>query len=232
MISKYIYSIGWEAEGGICLEDYDMIAENPKFYGRVELGGDLSVDVRKSMNVRTDCYWKSNAEIKYWDYDFERFKEFVRTLFSLSFRQNSTCGNHFHLKFKSLLYASLFSQYEAQKMFIDKYVSTYKDQKKYMARLNNNYSKAPEDISDIIKNFYGPREFRYYAINFQSFFSHSYETLEFRIMPYAKDADELISQATFIITTVEEIISKFYKRSIKIDLNLNKVMRSVFREVK
>jgi hypothetical protein len=209
---KHIRSIGVELEGGICankLREFKEALQAEAFkdvYSRLQIGADGSVDVNVQCDDGDEAY--RDLELRTW-VEVERLKQlfgFVKLLWGHGFKQNATCGNHVHLKFRNTFYVSVFTMYEAVKEYLDAYLKTFKNTRKYMRRLQNNYSKAIEDEEDIARNLLDDR---YYAINLLSFFKHSARTLEIRIMPYARNADEYIKMLTFNLMTVDRIVEKY-----------------------
>jgi hypothetical protein len=216
MISRHIRSLGLELEGGIL--SYKLSEFEEKMYSQFEdfdiyysVGSDGSVNVPcpSSYSYR-ECYrWYSSVEVRFWHDDINVLIYFVKELWNHGFKQNSTCGNHMHIRFDNIFYASIFSLLDAQLMFINEYKNQFFGNPKYMYRLSNQYSQACTTqlcINDNMLNKYGSR---YRAINFRSITDKGYSTLEIRIMPYANDANELISMMMFNINTIEKIINHF-----------------------
>jgi hypothetical protein len=219
---KHIRSVGVELEGGMCaskLKEFKEALQAGDFkdvYSRLSIGADGSV------NVDVEC---DDSDVKYPDLELRTWVEvekleqligFVELLWAHGFKQNRTCGNHMHLRFRNTFYVSIFTMYDAVKEYIDAYIKTFKNKRKYMQRLNNNYSKAIEDEEDIVRNLLDDR---YYAINLQSFFKHSARTLEIRLMPYARNASEYIEMLTFNLTTVDRIVDRYkdaFRRSFEV----------------
>jgi len=214
---KYIESIGLELEGGICEEDVISLENtlNNDQYIRYSVGYDGSVWVNKPYGK--ECRWIHDVEIKFWSYDINELEDFVKTLFNTSFRQNPSCGNHHHFKFKSNLYIiSLLTNYEFIDYYIINYINTFKDIPKYMDRLYNRYCRSFRDIYDLIDNI---TSYRYYAVNFQSVIKHG--TLEIRIMPYAKNSNEYMYMLMFNINTIESYLNKVMKKKDKKNITLD-----------
>jgi hypothetical protein len=130
----------------------------------------------------------------------------VKLLWAHGFKQNETCGNHMHFRFRNTFYVSIFTMYDAVKEYLDAYIKTFRNRRKYLSRLHNNYSKVIEDEEDIARNLLDDR---YYAINLLSFFKHSARTLEIRIMPYAGNANEYIKMLTFNLTAIDRIVDRY-----------------------
>jgi len=216
MIGKYIYSLGLELEGGInsislSRFEKEMANEIENFDDHYSVGedGSVSVGCPQSFPYEYCRYWISNIEIRFWHYDLNTIIYFVKRLWAHLFRQNHTCGNHMHIRFTNLVYASIFSLIEAQNMFIDEYKKRYSENSKYLYRLENRYSTACLDQDCINDNMLNPNGSRYRAINFRSITDKKYKTLEIRIMPYANNANELIDMIMFNIRTIDMIIERF-----------------------
>ena len=223
IMTKYIRSIGVELEGGMCagkLREFKEALPATAFreiYRRLEAGVDGSVAVDVECDDSDEAYRK--LELKTW-VEVEKLEQligFVKLLWAHGFKQNATCGNHMHFRFRNTFYVSVFTMYDAVREYLDAYIRTYRRRRKYMQRLYNNYSKAIEDEEDIARNLLG--DDRYYAINLLSFFKHSERTLEVRIMPYARNADEYIEMLNFNLVTVDAIVDKYkdtFRRSFEI----------------
>jgi hypothetical protein len=206
---KYIRSVGAEFEGGICNEKYEKFLDTlavflPKLYRRIDVGSDGSV--RAPVDGCMESSWR-NAEIRVWSENPEDLIAFARLLWKFGFRQNETCGNHMHIRFKNILYASVFTLYDAVEQFINAYKNKFTAYK-YRVRLGGRYSRAQETQAHVFSNFLGDR---YYAINLYATTKPT-RTLEIRIMPYADSAEEWAEMLRFNIETVEAIVDKFISR--------------------
>jgi hypothetical protein len=225
IMAKHIRSVGVELEGGMCaskLREFKAVLQKQEALRevsrRLEVGRDGSVDVNVRCGEGDEDY--RDIELKTW-VEVERLEQligFVKLLWAHGFRQNSTCGNHMHLKFRNTFYVSIFTMYDAVREYLDTYLKTFGRTRKYMRRLHNNYSKAISDEEDIASNLFNDR---YYAINLQAFFKHTARTLEIRIMPYARNADEYVRMLTFNLITIDRIVEKYrnsdaFKRSFEI----------------
>jgi hypothetical protein len=211
---KYIRSVGVELEGGMCaskLKEFkEALQQADAFkdvYGRLQVGADGSVNVGVECGSEDKAY--TDLELKTW-IEVEKLEQlvgFVKLLWSYGFKQNQTCGNHMHLRFRNTFYVSIFTMYDAVREYLETYRQTFRNRRKYLQRLHNNYSRAIVDEEDIAINLLD--DDRYYAINLLSFFKHSARTLEIRIMPYARNADEYIRMLTFNLVTVDRIVDKY-----------------------
>jgi hypothetical protein len=199
-VKEVIESVGVEIECGIC---------SPTFYNlysdKFHLEGDSSVIVRKECDceMRVDYCWKRNAEIKGWDYieNLPSLQQHIKEMWNdCLIKQNSSCGNHFHIKF---CYPYIFTCKEFAEFFYNKYVAKFQ-QKKYKERLLNQYSMyskfTDEHIEELLKGNFS----RYKYINFRAWYDKKLKTIEFRIMPYARDANEYVSMMNFILDVCVE----------------------------
>jgi hypothetical protein len=200
-----IESVGVELEGGICEDSLRTIKALYGSTGRFSIGSDGSVYVEKPR--ARDCYWIGNAEIRYWSYSLVDLLTFVETVFDYGFRQNSSCGNHHHFRFRnnelSIMYLTL---PETISKYRKMYVRRFGHIEKYKARLNNMYCKMQKGIKDVIENYFE----RYYAINVKSYFEPQM-TLEVRIMPWAENFVEYAEQLLFNVITLEKLLKPLRK---------------------
>jgi len=123
----------------------------------------------------------------------------------LGIRQNYSCGNHVHVSFNSpeyywLVFSPIF--YERFKRAYENYFGKQEKRVKYTLRLSNDYC-AYEGMNDIF------HDTRYKMINEQSFIK--YGTAEFRILPYADDAEEYYQAVKFLVETTEKILNDLVK---------------------
>jgi hypothetical protein len=219
---KHIRSVGVELEGGMCaskLKEFKEALQADAFkdvYRRLQVGVDGSVNVDLECDSNDEVY--RDLELRTW-VEVEKLEQligFVKLLWSHGFKQNPTCGNHIHLKFRNTFHVSVFTIYDAVSEYLDAYRGTFGNRRKYLQRMHNNYSKAIDDEEDIARNLLDDR---YYAINLLSFFKHSTRTLEIRIMPYARNADEYIEMLTFNLVTIDRIVDRYkgaFRRSFEV----------------
>jgi hypothetical protein len=210
---KYIRSVGVELEGGMCaskLKGFKEALQADAFkdvYRRLEIGRDGSVNVNLECDSNDEVY--TNLELRTW-IEVEKLEQligFVKLLWAHGFKQNPTCGNHMHLRFRNTFYVSIFTMYDAVREYLNAYRKTFRNKRRYLQRLHNNYSRAIVDEEDIARNLLD--DDRYYAINLLSFFKHAARTLEVRIMPYARNADEYIQMLIFNLVTIDRIVDKY-----------------------
>jgi len=211
---KWIESVGVELEGGVT-ESAVRFVENKlamlDLDYRFEWGFDGSVNVPKPPFVRDR--WCSDAELRFW-IEMNRIEvlfDVVDTLWKLGFRQNSTCGNHVHLKFiNNLQTLSLIFNEEFVKDFERRYrIYARARGEKYEHRINNRYCAFYEFHSFPAALYYYCVS-RYHAVNYKSVDEN--ETLEIRILPYAEDAIEYIDNLVWLLKTVDSIVDKIIKR--------------------
>ena len=235
---KYIRYIGLELEGGMCERALRHLNEAMLYAGkRYYDGSDGSVFVPRPPKCDLHCEfskgcwhkWYDDVELKFMSDDIKEIEEFVKTVWSLGFKQNETCGNHMHFSFKNnnLYMISLLSSWSFIKHYLSRYISTYKDKEKYMRRLENNYCRVIKSHDDLIKNI---TEDRYYMINFRAVYKHG--TLEIRIMPYADNAEEYLQMLMFNINTIENYLDRTLKKK-KITIHVGNIANEInLRELK
>lgn len=202
---KYIKSIGIELEGGFYdCEDGDYFYEevNKKDWSsRFQWGNDGSVNLGEN-------YYYPDVELKFWSYDINEILDFVKFAFNCNFEQNSSCGNHIHIRAKRKDYYDLMSNEEFLNAFIDEYKKKFKYREKFLNRLYNQYCSV-ENLSERIKNqIRKEASYRYTAINFLSL-KEPQKTLEFRILPYVDDFEEYKEMFLWLIETIERLIDEF-----------------------
>lgn len=199
-----IKSVGVELECGINEDGENDLYEWVKEHGNpdnFELGGDGSVCV--------DDFDNCSCEIKYYSRDIEHMYKFLDVAFKYV-KQNSTCGNHIHVRFAKPREAlALFGYREAFNMFKNRYVKAFGESGKYHARLRNRYCNGVsynEDLAyDQIASDYR-RESRYRMINLNSFNIHG--TIEFRILPYFSGAEEAKEAIGKLLVIIDEVYAK------------------------
>ena len=225
MITENVKSIGIELEGGINSDDFKKLKN---FVKENNLNEYFSYGYDYSVNVDGKDYY--NIEIRFWHSDLNVFFKFIEFVFNeCGFKQNSTCGNHIHLKFvdneKAL---SVFSYRKSWKMFLDEYKKfayTFNDEKtinKYLSRLNNRYCLARYSSKVVISQLrhYEKDSSRYRAINLNSY--NINKTIEIRILPYFNNFDEAKKSISWLIETIDKIynIRKSLMKKFSIDLNV------------
>jgi len=196
---KMIASVGAEFEGGICEHSLRFFKEQYD-RSRLEIGWDGSVNVRKDDNI--DCYWLGDVEIRYWSEDPAELIQFAWDLWRLGFRQNRTCGNHLHFKFRNNELAIMYlMRLESVRYFQHLYAKKYKNNEKYLARFKSNYSRAIISFKDVLDNFDGNR---YFSFNVLSYWEN--ETFEIRLPPYTDSWIEWSEMLIFTIRALEYIL--------------------------
>jgi hypothetical protein len=211
---KWVESVGVELEGGVPERAIDIIISKLEKLGlshRFDFGYDGSVHVPKPSYVRDR--WYSDAELRFWveTNRIEILFDVVSTLWKHGFKQNSTCGNHVHLKFvNNLQTLSLIFCEEFVKKFEKKYAVYARARgEKYTARIENHYC-AFYEFHDFPAALYYYCTSRYCAVNYRSIDEN--ETLEIRILPYAEDAIEYIDNLVWLLKTVDGIVDAIYKK--------------------
>lgn len=188
---KTIKYIGAEIEGGCGTsalpELEDMLAEiMPEGFS---IGGDGSIRG-----------YRYSYEVRFHDADIPVLIACAEKVFSI-LQQNRSCGNHFHLSFHDRSCAEEFFNIYPHIRLIELYTMIFGKRKKYMARFDSGWCDKINNVNDLMRNITGSR---YYAINLQSLRRHG--TIEFRIMPYARNVAEWIRQLAFVINFAEDII--------------------------
>jgi len=214
-MKNWIRSVGCEIEGGI-LEagDYDSLyREGGRLVRDFTIGGDVSVWV-------SECEYES-VELKFWFYypkEYENAKKFIKFVFE-RLKQNHTCGNHIHLKFKGDVW-TLISFPKFFRKFKEEYVkfSESKGKRKdiYLSRLKERwcrYRYSELTVVNQLRRSYRLAD-RYTMINLNSF--PKYKTIEFRILPFVLGAEEYLENLEWLINTVNKLISSLLERSVLI----------------
>lgn|SRR3990167_1832025 len=200
MISKTVESIGCELEGGTDSAWAELTLSK---YRTAELNHDGSVSV--------DEFDFDDAEITFWSKSKREFKQFIKEIFNGEFLQNSTCGNHIHLRFKNLDKAiAVFSMPHVQKMFLDEYrkfAATRKRRSRYLSRLTNSYCSGEVQERVIINQLTEPYrdDSRYRAINLNCV--QETNTIEFRVFPHVESAREYLEMVGWLCELVDELMN-------------------------
>jgi len=223
---NYIVSIGVELEGGIRWSDLELIRKKYDSTNRYDDGHDGSVHVSNPNNYYD---WVDDVEIKYWSYDINDVLQFAKYVWSLGFKQNSSCGNHHHFRFiyNELLVTEVIASKEFIEMFQREFTEKFGARDKYYKRIDSRWCKFYYTNDDkwlndqIIGNWYlGDR---YKAINFRSLVDYQ-KTLEIRIMPFAQNYFEWRSQLMFNYNTINKIINVLLtNRELKFELELGTI---------
>jgi len=204
-----IHSIGLEFECGFPTENMDEIYTCLRHPERLEIGHDPSVTVEPDFEEDfEDDEWSSSAEFRYWSEDLQELHIFITTMFNLGARQNETCGNHLHFKFKPLRQVGrLLSFKPAWEVFRATYEQEVKRRfrqpslrYRFLGRLEDRwcwagYSSDPRALL----------ESRYRMINFCA--EREHRTLEVRILPYADNAKQLKEGIDIVLTCLERAFS-------------------------
>jgi hypothetical protein len=206
---KYVVSVGVEVECGIRTEEdyrklWEWVRENEVVADRFEGGSDGSVYVE-------GCDWRS-LELRFWT-EVERWElmeEVLRFLWEeVRIRQNSTCGNHVHIRLSDdylplLVYPQFIKYFQRAYILFSHHQS---NPAKYLQRTRNQYCRfLTGDLEAAVIASYRGEGTRYRSVNFHALHEW-HRTVEFRIMPYAESANEHIAQIQFILRTVESYIA-------------------------
>lgn len=172
----------------------------------IDLGIDTSVNVKPPLDIKKE--WMANLEIRYCSEKIADIHEFYKTVFSLGFIQNSTCGNHIHISFKKnawkiLTYPRIIST------FYREYQQRFGNQIKYIERMKNGYCKAISPRKDTIQKDIEGHGFRYKAVNFNALKKHG--TVEFRIFPYFDNDKEANTTFNWLIDFLKKQITRNQK---------------------
>lgn len=202
-----IQSIGVEIECGISAEGVNTLADEYKeklgLRRRTEMVGDSSVSV--------GGYSHPSAEFRFWG-TVDEIKEFSKILFrKCGIEQNSSCGNHFHLKIDPT-YAGIISHWYFVSKFLEKYREwSKKKPSKYKQREQNSYCRANEKDDTLLQLSCGSHSsYRYKAVNVDPLRDRG--TVEIRIMPYADNYVEYERMIDFVVDSVEKIVNDYLKR--------------------
>jgi hypothetical protein len=213
--NKYVHSYGVELEGGIpnsAIIEIERWLREINLEDHFDYGYDGSVNVEAPYIHRRE--WISDAELRFW-IETERIEvllELVWRLYEKGFRQNSTCGNHIHIKFYNNEYIlMLIFNEKFVEMFQRKYQAyAYKRRAqygdKYIRRMYNNYCKFAERTA-FPEILYIYQNSRYYAVNFCSVDENS--TLEFRILPHCESPKEFAENLVWLNRVLNGLIQKF-----------------------
>ena len=201
---EHVYGLNWHGDGSI-----ECTRERQKFKDMDIIGNEFVMwtypeYLQSIINVYEALYYHANL------------------------RQNTTTGNHVHIRFKEPLDYFIATSPAFINQFQNEYLKAFSGNKKYVSRLENRFSRAYNGLSDIIDN--QKLGSRYRAINSLSLAKHGRWTVEFRILPYADNPKEYKDMLIWLITTVDNLVSayksklkplgkllKYYKEGVKID---------------
>jgi hypothetical protein len=189
-MNTMIESIGIELECGLDERDWTVLED----YCR-EKGTLVHLSYGSDASVYVEGYDKDACEIRYWDYSVEDLCKFVRKAFEM-IGQNSSCGNHLHIRFKDMKQAmSIFSYSGTHALLKSKYVKKWGETTKYYNRLRNRYcngSYSEDAVDSQLKRAFKDTS-RYRMINLNAY--KETKTIEFRILPNfdsGREAEESI----------------------------------------
>lgn len=211
---KWIKSIGAEFEGGAPYR-IEKILYSYDSDSKISIGSDGSVNVPCP---RSSCYdWVSDYEIRYWSNDPLDLEIFADLLWLHGFRQNSTCGNHMHFRFRSSMALFYLSDMEFINYYVNMFRQVFGNKPKYMNRLENRYSRDYYSDYELLDNIMD-RGSRYHIINFMSLYEPQ-RTLEIRIMPWARSSAEWKRMLRFNIFVIESYLDMKFNETNKVDIN-------------
>lgn len=211
-----IKSVGLELEGGYCLSCLNPLFDQYCKSLHLQEDDDGSVEVEGVCHTHDYSYnsctdgWTLCGEIKVW-VEVEKLPllfEFVDKLFKMKngrekcFKQNSTCGNHLHVKFRHENTWKKFINKEAWAEFVASYCKLYPTAK-YTRRLHNRYCDSHWE-DEIGEGYYHTR---YRMINVRSI-GETQQTLEFRILPHFGRANEPIPAYEKMLNLIDTIASR------------------------
>lgn len=192
-ISKHVKSLGVEIEGGI---SHAHLRHMENTFKNMCVGEDSSVNV--------PGYEITCIELRFWSTILGEVFGFAREVFAGEFKQNKTCGNHIHLRFKDETWKVLTYPYPWET-----FICQYKDKfpkAKYITRLLNHFCEGRYNPIFILTQLrtHHRSSARYTAINFNSIYL--YGTIEVRIMPGARDFHEYKQMVLFVVRAIEDIL--------------------------
>jgi len=212
---KIISSVGVELEG---IVEYSRVEDMLDFLkNKYESKGLIkSVESHHDGSIETENSNETDIEITFWSpaSNYERVAELFGEIYDeiskrFGFYQNSSCGNHQHLRLSSTVFYYVLSLPTTISQFKQKFLERFKGNRKYINRLSNRYSKDFEDLSDIDDN--QKNGDRYHFINFASIYKHNdSQTVEIRVMPWASDGKEYQEMTLFNLQTIDEIVWQNY----------------------
>lgn len=196
-----IGSLGIELEGGMDEQPFKELLEKWSSTKRVDYTYDGSVYV-KNKQIR-------DLELHYWSKDITDVFEFIKDAWNYGLQQNETCGNHLHFRFRPQSSAiAVLSFEETWNRIIREYTEQFQGNDKYLQRLQNRYCEARYSETGMMAFFErdGGDIPRYKAINFRSLLE-SQKTIEFRLLPWAESAQELIDAIKWTIITFLKVLN-------------------------
>lgn len=212
---REIKSVGVEIEGGYCTECINPLIDQYRDQLHIDIDDDGSVDVyghcsKHESSGTSDYDWKRDAEIQAWVNveDLPILMEFVDKLFKTkvgrnkAFRQNSSCGNHIHIRFIKSDTWKKFCLRDTWEEFRMSYCNLFKTSK-YLGRLHNSYCSSTWENDIASGHCYN----RYKMINVDSM-SDAQQTLEFRILPHFGRINEPVPAYEKMLGLIDRIASQ------------------------
>ncbi len=156
-ISPNILSVGVELECGIMGPDIFRLG---KAFERLQFFKDDTVSSFEALREfeiegeRKRSLFIGNAEVAYWSSSLQDMNKFFRSAFSCIMSTNRTCSLHVHIKPVHEIkdkFVEVFGASEAQAMLIKNYTIDFKNNQKYIARLENNNCMPVFLESNVVK---------------------------------------------------------------------------------
>ncbi len=185
---EYLHDVEWHNDGSI------SCSEERRKYSNKDM---------------VDSEFTAWTDIKHVNYIFKLYEALYE---KATLRQNKSTGNHIHIRFKEPIDYYIVTSPSFIYRFQYLYSKKYALDSKYIDRLNNRFSVEYSSINDIIDNQLSGS--RYRTINALSLVKHRSWTVEFRILPYADNPVEYRHMVTWLITTVDNLITE-YKAKLK-----------------
>jgi hypothetical protein len=200
-----IKSVGIELEGGYCYLCVQPVINEYFDLLHIDMGHDNSVHVKFVCKKHPHDPIMYNGEIKAWTNvkHMNQLFNFIQKLWrTKAFRQNKTCGNHLHVKFKDKEKWKVFDFEEKWTEFINRYIASFKSDK-FLRRLHSSYCDSIW-IKDPVWRRKGER---YRMINFVSL-AEPHHTLEFRILPHFKSAIEAQRSCQMMLNIIDDMATE------------------------
>lgn len=203
----WVYSIGVEIECGFNSLPRRIASFLRNFY--IGTDGSVSVGGRRYPYEEIKGWFLKSRRKKFYELLREDWAE-------AEILQNSTCGNHFHLRFHNERgkdcteeVVRKFTKNSYWRDFLQRYkrmAQKREDPSKYLKRIDNGYCRFSYELNEMWHFEEDGIIDRYRAINLAAYDRH--KTLEIRILPYADNAEEYIRNLEWLIHTIERVLNK------------------------
>jgi hypothetical protein len=232
-MTELIESVGIELECGINdsqqNELYEFVCEN------------LVADNYKEQHdgsVHVNGYTHGDIELTYWDGDMDRFYMFIKEAFR-HVGQNSSCGNHLHVRFTKPKEAlAVFSYKRTYDKLKKGYLKAfgeigedadYKERtraSKYASRIRNTYCKGEYNEDSAVAQISSMDKCcsRYNMVNLNAY--NLWKTIEFRVLPYFNDGVEAVSSIKKYLKLVEDVYKSVLNEKRKVVMVNREFIRS------